>query len=472
MLDRLFNSSPKTVTINVALHLLLGMVSTITKFALIGWFYFILLSGFSILINPKKNFTKYAALLIYLTSYDVISRMTKTSPFVPYELSKYLTVVFALWGLVNIVTNGKKYLFMSILLIPASFVNRLDIIGIDDWINNGLAPINLGLLVALFFRQKVSFETIFVYLRLILYTSLMVLAFAYFKTPDYDKIDFKLSANFATSGGFGSNQVSTILGLGGFIIAVFLLMGRPLTSFRWADIGLLFAFLLQGLLTLSRGGMLGMVLAVGVFVYFAYSGGQRNLAIKISNGKMFLYGIFAIVIGFIGFIVADNITGNALSLRYRGETAGTVAGYREKDLNAITTNRFEIFKGDLELWTTEPLLGMGVGASKYLRKTVEGTVAHVEFSRLLAEHGLFGFVFFVIWLSLYFHIRKNNKEVVAKAIFSALFVLALYTSFHAAMRTYVTPLLTAMAMLSVFVPVRKTPTITTKQLETTNLLRQ
>lgn len=452
MLDRLFSSSLRTVTINVALHLLLGVVSTITKFALIGWFYFILLSGFSILINPKKNFTKYAALLIYLTSYDVISRMAKTSPFIPYELSKYLTVVFALWGLVNILTNGKKYLFMSILLIPAFFIDQLDITGIDDWVNNGIAPINLGLLVALFFRQKVSVETLFVYLRLILYTSLMVLAFAYFKTPDYDKIDFKLSANFTTSGGFGSNQVSTILGLGGFIITVFLLMGRPLTSFRWADIGLLFAFLLQGLLTFSRGGMLGMVLAVGVFVFFASSGVQRNLAIKISKGKMFLYGLLAIIVGFIGFIIADNITGNALSLRYSGETAGTAEGYREKDLNVITSNRVEIYEGDLELWASEPFWGVGVGVSKHERSKLKGVVAHVEFSRLLAEHGLFGLIFFTTWLFLYFKIRKNNQDKVAIAILSALFVLALFTSFHAAIRTNVTPLLTGMAMMSIVIP--------------------
>lgn len=456
MLDRLLSLYPRVVTINVILHLVLGVVSTFTRFPLIAWFYLMVIAGFSVLINPQKSFSKYAALLVYLTSFDVTSRMTKTSPFIPYELSKYITLVFAIWGIINLSTNGKRYIFISILLLPAFFIDQIGVTDFNDWINNGIAPINLGLLVALFYRQKVSVNTIFIFFRLILYTSLMVLAYSFYKTPDYDEIDFKLSANFITSGGFGSNQVSTILGLGGFVIAVFLLLGRPLTSFKWLDIGLFFFFVFQGLLTFSRGGMLGMALAIMVFTVFAGSGGSKRIVLKTNKAKLGSYVFVVIIFVSVVFILVDNLTDNALLLRYQGETAGTSGGYREKNLNVITSNRYDIFIGDLELWKTAPLLGVGVGASKYLRSKVEDTVAHVEFSRLLAEHGLAGLFFFLIWLSLFFHIRKNNKEILVIAIFNALFVLAVYTSFHAAMRTYVTPLLTAIAMLSVYVSTPKT----------------
>lgn len=470
MLNRLFDPSPKAVTINIAIHVLLGVVSTLSKFPLIGWFYLIVFYGVGILLSPNRYFPKYIALIVYLTSFDVISRMAKTSPFIPYELSKYLTLLLAIWGLINCKNHGAIYLLISILLLPGFFIDQMGVTDFSDWINNGIAPINLGLLVVLLYRKKISSNVLFVFLRLLLYTSLLVLAFAYFKTPDYDKIDFKLSANFVTTGGFGSNQVSTILGLGGFIIAIFLLMGKRLTGFKWLDIGLLFAFIFQGLLTFSRGGMLGMVLSIGVFAVIATRAGGNKLAIKISKGRLFTYSFLAVFVGLLGFLVVDNITGNALSLRYKGETAGTAGGYREKDLNVITSNRFDIFLGDIELWASEPLLGVGVGASKYLRSTVEGTVAHVEFSRLLAEHGLLGLIVFAMWLSLYFKIRKNNKDVIVIAIFNALFVLALYTSFHAAMRTYVTPLLTALAMMSVYLPTPNAKSISQKD-EDNSLLR-
>ncbi|WP_332910234.1 hypothetical protein [Algoriphagus boritolerans] len=49
-----------------------------------------------------------------------------------------------------------------------------------------------------------------------LYPILSVLVYTIIKTPDLDSVEFSLGANFATAGGFGSNQVSTILGLGVF----------------------------------------------------------------------------------------------------------------------------------------------------------------------------------------------------------------------------------------------------------------
>lgn len=452
MLNRLFDPSPKAVTINIAIHVLLGVISTLSKFPLIGWFYLIVFYGVGILLSPNRHFPKYIALIVYLTSFDVISRMTKTSPFIPYELSKYLTLLLALWGLIRCTSYSKYYIIGAVLLVPAFFVEQMGYTEISDWINNGIAPINLWLLVALFYKQQITPNTLFSLLRPLLYTTLMVLAFAYFKTPDYDKIDFNLSANFATTGGFGSNQVSTMLGLGGFIIALYLVLGKTLSGFKWLDIGLLFAFIFQGLLTFSRGGVLGMVLAIGVFIYYASNTNAVRASIKVSRSKLLVYTFVAILVGLIGFLVVDNITGNSLSLRYKGETAGTAGGYREKDLNVITSNRFDILMGDIELWASEPIFGVGVGASKYFRSTVEGTVAHVEFSRLLAEHGLLGLIVFIWWLLLFFQIRRNNKDPLMIAILSALFLLALYTSFHAAMRTYITPLLTGLSMLSIVAP--------------------
>jgi hypothetical protein len=456
LIKKLISTEPWHVTILVALHIFIGVVSTITPFALIALYYAVLLLSVKYLFNPSGYPVTFIAILSYLTSFDVIGRMASTSPFIPYELSKYLMFLLLVWAIARSRSSGYFYMLIPLLLIPAFLFDFSGQTGIADVINNGIAPINMGLAMLYFFKRKINIDHLHIIMNMVLYSSIMVLAFAFFRTPDYDEIEFNLVANFDTSGGFGSNQVSTILGLGGFLMATNLVAGKKLTRFRWLDIGLLFGFVFQGLLTFSRGGMLGMALGVAVFIYYAtISKTNQAIKLKFSKSKIIAYAVVAFFVVGVGFLVVDNLTGSTLSLRYKGETAGTQAGSKDKNLNTITTNRFEIFMGDIDLWLEEPLFGVGVGASKYLRKTVENVVAHVELSRLLAEHGILGLLVFLIWILAFFRIRNNSQHPLGRAILSAFFVLALYTSFHAAMRTYVTPLLTGLAMMSVVVPASK-----------------
>ena len=54
-------------------------------------------------------------------------------------------------------------------------------------------------------------------LRIIWLTIIPVLVFSIIQTPDFKDISFQLGAVAETAGGFGSNQVSTVLGLGSTI---------------------------------------------------------------------------------------------------------------------------------------------------------------------------------------------------------------------------------------------------------------
>ena len=149
------------------------------------------------------------------------------------------------------------------------------------------------------------------------------------------------------------------------------------------------------------------------------------------------------------FIYADKITGGKLALRYQGETTGTLAGRKEKTLNVVTSNRIQIFSDDLKLWRENPVFGSGVGASRYLRSKTKGFLSHVEFSRLLSEHGIPGLCFIVILLALGINIFRARNQGRYDALLLALYVMALFTTFHAAMRTYISPLLFGLSMLSV-----------------------
>jgi hypothetical protein len=91
--------------------------------------------------------------------------------------------------------------------------------------------------------------------------------------------------------------------------------------------------------------------------------------------------------------------------------------------------------------------GVGAGASRFLRGHLNGTVAHVELSRLLAEHGVFGLVYFLILCWIGIKLFKSNPNPMLKGILIAFYLVAIYTSFHAAMRTFVTPALIGLSLL-------------------------
>jgi hypothetical protein len=428
------------------------------KFAVIGWFFFVIASEVDNLIgNNYKVNIKLNNVIIYLCAFEVWARMAKCSPFIPYELTKYMLTALFLYGILLRYNRGLIGWLMVVLILPAMFYNLSDNdSNLESLLFNAGGPINLALGVVYFKDQEINQQQLFNLIKLGLLPLISALVFAFVRTPDYDTIDFSLSANFDTSGGFGSNQVSTILGLGLFFMFLLWLTGKVITGYRFLDAGLIMGFAFQGLLTFSRGGMFGSAIAILVVLFFiTLSGDSVSSSHKINLPKIGLYIIPLILLGLIVFQVANTLTGNNLSLRYRGETAGTIAGSKELDINTFTTNRYQIFLGDVELWRENFLLGVGVGASKELRPTTEEvpTAAHVELSRLLAEHGLFGLFFFLTLLVFPFLIISQNKDSLNKAILIAFFIIGLYTSFHAAMRTYVTPLFISMSLLTI----RETP---------------
>jgi O-antigen ligase len=156
-----------------------------------------------------------------------------------------------------------------------------------------------------------------------------------------------------------------------------------------------------------------------------------------------------LIVLIITFIYADKITGGKLALRYQGETYGTLAGRKQKTLNVITSNRLQIFKDDLNLWKEYPVFGVGVGASRYMRNKTNGFLSHVEFSRLLSEHGIPGLVYIVILTVLGINVFRDRKQGRYSLILFAFYGIALFTTFHSAMRTYITPLLFGLSMLLV-----------------------
>lgn len=425
-------------------HVILGAICTLTPYALIIWFYFIFVTNFNkalVSLNKKKVFF-FLLLFFYLISFELLDRMAKTSPFLPYELGKYFLVILGLLGVLTLGAKNTKGILLVLLITPAVFYDLSGQVVGADIINTFLAPLSIGIGFTFLSRLEISQGELNQLLKVLWLTCLSSLVFTMIKTPDLDDLSFSLKAQFSTTGGHSSNQVSTILGFGVFLSFFSIYKKLKFSGYITLDYLFMFLFIWQGLLSFSRGGMVVGVLGLGILLFEKIRANiKRSVGIAILSSGV-LIGTFSI---------ADNLTGGLLLLRYQGETEGTLAGSKEKNSDVFTSGRVGIFNGDIDLWMDSPIFGVGCGASRYLRESeYDGNVAaHIEFSRLLAEQGLFGLLYFILLLFVVWEAFKKIKDPQIKAIILALVFIAIATSFHAAMRTYVTPMLLLISVIRI-----------------------
>jgi len=216
----------------------------------------------------------------------------------------------------------------------------------------------------------------------------------YLKTPDYSSIHYGGGSNFEASGGFGPNQVAAMLGLGSLLLGYFLMIQKRVFRWMWLDILIFFIFTFQGMITFSRGGLFSAILSlmIGVFIIYVVSPQRAAKLLKINFLKLFLLGLVL----FITFIITNSITGGALEKRYTN-----IDQYGNQIKEDYSTKRMDIILEDIEIFKNHVFTGTGIGGGRELREYTTGiSAAHVEFSRMLAEHGALG-LFALIILFLY-----------------------------------------------------------------------
>lgn len=432
----------------ILFHLVLGMLCAFSPYPLIAWFYLTLLSSIYLVLRPSTPISIYSSVIVYLISMEILARMSGTSPYIPYEMGKYLFCLLLIVGIIKYKITSLPAVWMLILIIPALLFDVSYSVTFLDVMFNFLGAFNVALAIILFKDKRLSFGMLKTNLKLIIFPMIAVLAHALIKAPEINEIEFGLSANTDAAGGFGSNQVSTAMGLGAFLLFIFWLNRWKFSGYRWLDSTLLGLFLLQGLLTFSRGGMISGFFGIFIILVFLRMASPKQI-VKFNLVRIGKYFIPAIFLLAGTFFIVNTLTDGMLLLRYQGETAGTLAGSKSKTLNTISSGRLDIFMGDLELWMDNPIFGAGVGASQFAREKMTGIVAHVEFSRLLAEHGLLGLIYFILLVYYGSRLPRSHPNPLVAGVLTALFLVGLLTSFHAAMRTFVSPLLIGLSMFRI-----------------------
>jgi hypothetical protein len=423
-------------------HIGLGFLSTLTPFVLIGWFYLILFTNFfkanSLLQKKKPAF--FFMLFSYLISFELLDRMAKTSPYIPFELSKYLLIIMSVMGILVYGIREFKGLVLVVCILPAMFYDFSGQSTVFD-IVSVLGNIAIGLGLAFTTKMRISISNLNSIIKMVWLGCVASLVYTMVKTPDFSEITFSLRANSDTTAGHPSNQVSTILGLGMFFSFYSFYRGLNFSGFRIFDAVILGLFTFQGLISFSRGGMLVGVIGIFILIYGPYFG--IIMRDRFSKNKLIMLSLIVLFMLYGVFEMANQLTGGNLLLRYKGETQGTLAGTKEITLDHLVTGRLGIFEQDINLGINNFFTGVGVGGSRFLRNELEiGTAAHVEVSRLFADHGVLGIIFILFcFIVIPVGIWKKNSVKNNGAIMIIMLLIALLTTFHAAMRTFVTPLL-------------------------------
>lgn len=367
------------------------------------------------LISREREPISYVA--AYIVGSEVLWRMTGAS--LPWEYSKYALILLFLLSIIR--DRHAKFPVLPTLyflfLVPSTLLT-LELLGWTE--ARGQISFNLSgplvLMVSAWYFEQTKFPRrkqmlLLVALIAPIVSIATILFYATLTTP----IAWINDSNFITSGGFGPNQVSTILGLGALALLLLAITARPKHIVGAGIVGFVLWFLGQGFLTFSRGGVYAAVIAFATSGVFAMlSNGTRRSARLIPLVVVCSIGIYFTL------PILDDFTGGALVTRFG-------------DLNL--SRRDAIAVDDIEAFLSRPITGVGVGLAREFRQNINesGTAAHTEYTRAIAEHGIMGIISYtVLIVALLIQIKRTPPS--AKIIVVAFVIWGMLTLFHAAMR--------------------------------------
>jgi hypothetical protein len=361
--------------------------------------------------------SRYLPRVIYTAAYivgaEVFWRMSGASIF--WEFGKYsisillLLTMFRMSRFQGALLPGLYFLLLlpsSLMLIPDLGWERSR----ETFSFNLTGPFALMVCAWFFCNFKLSTKQLQKAMIFMASPCLGIAAIAQYVIQTNKEIRFTSNAsNFATSGGFGPNQVSAILGLGALACFLFLIAGKTRWIVKLFALGVMLALVAQSALTFSRGGMYNVVGAIAVASLFVLRDPR-------TRGKFLpVVLISVVVIYFVVLPALDGFTGGALSARFQ---------------NTDSTNRADIAGSQLEVWAEYPVFGVGPGQARYYA----GQVAHTEVTRLLAEHGVFGLLAMLAMLLMAALNIKRANTLTNKAIAAAMISWSFLFMVNAGMR--------------------------------------
>jgi hypothetical protein len=355
----------------------------------------------------------------YLTGAEVLWRMTNGQVF--WEFGKYATsavFILAMWR--SRCLNGPMPATIYFaMLLPSAVMTIFDLGGLSeargDLSFNLSGPLALVTSVWFFSHLRLGRKELTHLFFALIGPVLGIATITLVGVLTSSELSFSGQSNKAASGGFGPNQVSAALGLAALCAWLLCLNGKLSRGLKIVVFGLMVFFAVQSALTFSRGGL--YTAAGAALLGMLYLLKDRRTRVNVL--------LVCALVGAVGQYVVlprlDELTDGALSERFQ---------------SFDPTNRDSIIQADLELWAENIVLGVGPGQAEIYRDTLftDHTSAHTEYSRLLAEHGLFGLTALCSLGVLVVHNLRRSASGVDKAVVIALMAWGFLYMVHAAMR--------------------------------------
>jgi hypothetical protein len=348
----------------------------------------------------------------YITGSEVLWRMSEAP--IPWEFAKYATAAIFILALLRMPGSRSRFLPIAyfVLLVPSIMVTVPELAFGEarrEISFNMSGPFALMVSSLFFSRVSITRDQLRRLLAVGICPIVGVLAIALFSTLSASTIRFDNEANDITSGGFGPNQVSSLLGLGALMAFLLAIDHTQKGLLRLLMLLLLILFLVQSALTLSRGGL---YMAVGGMLLASFWL-LRNSRVRLS--VICLLAILSIGAKFVILPLLDEFTEGAVSARFE---------------RVDSTGRDVLIQADVDAWKENPLLGLGPGRSRDYHELIwQKAASHTEFTRLLSEHGTLGLAALIILLLMGVQnlrrkqLPENRAIIVSMVFYSFSFML-------------------------------------------------
>lgn len=429
----------------IIIHALIALIIFVLPFLSKLYAILIPVIGFYIVYKNENKNNEALFVASYLVGVEVFLRMTNGN--FNNEYVKFLVVFFMLQGMVhsNFSKSALIYAFFLVLLIPGILIttNTSDVT-VDVKKNlffNLSGAVCLAICAIYMFKRRILFSDLQSIIVAMGFPIVTTTVYLFLFNPSVKEVVRGTQSNFATSGGFGPNQVSTILGLGIFIFFAQLILFSKSKRLIVLNGSLLLFVSYRAVVTFSRGGVITALVMILFLLFLLYFFSN-------SRGKKKFRMVFILTGCMVASIWAYSSlqTGGLIEKRYSNQDA---IGRTKKDRLG---GRERIIETEIQFFLDNPIFGIGAGMGKELRKESLGEVvaSHNEITRMLSEHGLFGIfgllILFLTPLVLYI----NNKQ---HLYFLSFYVFWFLTINHAAMRIAAPAFVYALSLLTVVVKI-------------------
>lgn len=425
----------------IGLHIALAfLVFYVRVFSLI-YALLILLVGVLYIVKNKDRNNEALYFAAYIVGIEAFLRMTDGLPV--YEIGKYAVILFMSLGMFfrGVKKQSGYYFVYILLLLPAIFLTVQDL-GNDYNMRKAIAfnlsgPVCLGISAMYCAHREITVKKLIDVLLTMGLPIVSTVIFIFLYSPDLSEVIVNTTSNSAASGGFGPNQVSTVLGLGMFVFFVQILLNSKNKTILIINTFLLSLITFRGIVTFSRGGIFTALVIIILFLVIVFI--SANLKNK---RKLIIVIITGFLLGTSIWTYSSLQTGGLIENRYRNEDA------QGREKSSMLTGRETLIESELRMFYENPVFGVGVGRNKEIREDELGIQAasHNELSRILAEHGTLGLIGLLILIFVPLSTFSSNRENIFLLSFLVFWALTIN---HAAMRIAAPAFVYALSLLKV-----------------------